>query len=154
MGPEQEQYKLQEVLDADALLIGRVTYESFAGAWPNYEGPFADKMNGMPKFVVSSTLREPAWANTVVLSGDAVEAVTALKHTDGGPILVAGSQTLVHTLLVAGLVDRLRLMTFPVTIGGGRRVFPETGQKTTFTLQDMTTFPSGVSVQTFGVARV
>lgn len=152
MGPEQEEYKLQEVLEADALLIGRVTYESFAGAWPTYEGPFADKMNGMAKFVVSNTLRDPAWTNTVVLPGDAVSAVTELKQTDGGPILVAGSHTLVHTLLEAGLVDRLRLMTFPVMIGGGLRVFPETRQKTNFTLLDMTTFPSGVTVQTYGTA--
>lgn len=81
-----------------------------------------------------------------------VEAVTELKQTDGGPILVAGSQKLVHTLLGAGLVDRLRLMTFPVAIGGGLRIFPETRQKTSCTLLDMTTFPSGVTVQTFGIA--
>jgi len=103
-------------------------------------------MNTMSKFVVSSTLREPAWENTVVLQGDPVKAVAELKEADGGPILVAGSHTLVQSLLGAGLVDRLRLMTFPVAIGGGLRVFPEARQKTTFILQDTMTFPSGVTV--------
>jgi dihydrofolate reductase len=149
MGPEQEAYKFQETLDADALLIGRVTYESFAGAWPTYEGPFADKMNSMPKFVVSSTLTDPAWTNTTVLSGDAVTAVTELKQTEGGPILVAGSHTLVHTLLEAGLVDLLRLMVMPVTIGSGLKLFPETTQRVAYDLVDTLAFPSGVTVQTY-----
>ena len=88
---EQEQYKLQEVLEAETLLIGRVTYESFAEAWPTYEGEFADKMNSMPKIVVSKTLKDPHWGNTTVMTGNVIEGVHALKAQDGGPILVAGS---------------------------------------------------------------
>jgi dihydrofolate reductase len=148
-GPEQVEYKLEEVLAAELLLIGRVTYESFAGAWPSYSGEFADKMNGMAKVVVSSTLTDPAWNNTTVLRGDVVEGVTELKAQDGGPILVGGSKTLVHTLLDNGLVDELRLMVFPVTIGSGLRVFPETTRKTSWQLTDSRTFPSRVRVDTY-----
>ena len=152
-GPEHEAYKFQEVLDAGLLLIGRVTYESFAGAWPNYEGEFADRMNAMPKVVVSSTLNDPAWNNTTVLSGDLVAGVTELKQGDGGPILVAGSATLVHGLLDNDLVDELRLMVFPVTIGAGLRVFPDTLKKTSWELTDSVTFPSKVRVDTYHPIR-
>ena len=124
MGPEQEQYKLDEVLEAESLLLGRVTYEGFAEAWPSVEGAFGDKMNRMPKHVASTTLRDPVW-NATVLQGDVPGAVAALKAADGGPVLVAGSCTLVHSLLLAGLVDEQRLMVFPVSIGSGLRVFPE-----------------------------
>ena len=147
--PEQERYKLEETLAADILLIGRTTYESFAGAWPTYAGEFADKMNSMPKCVVSSTLRDPEWDNTTVLRGDVAEEVAALKAQDGGPILVAGSTTLVHTLLEKDLVDELRLMVFPVTIGGGLRVFPETTRKAAWRLVDSQTFPSTVKVDSY-----
>ena len=146
---EQIEYKLQEVLDSEILLLGRVTYESFAGAWPTYRGEFADKMNGMRKVVVSSTLTDPAWNNTTVLSGDVVAGVTALKAHDGGQIGVAGSHRLVHTLLEADLVDELRLMVFPVTIGSGLRVFPETTRKTAWTMTDTRTFASGARVDTY-----
>lgn len=146
---EQEQYKLQEVLDTEVLLIGRVTYESFAGAWPHYEGPFADKMNAMPKVVVSSTLTGPEWTNTTVLSGDVIEGVRALKAQDGGPVLVGGSATLIHALLDHDLVDELRLMVFPVSIGAGLRVFPDTVRKTRWTVSDSTTFSTGVRVDTY-----
>lgn len=149
IGPEQNEYKLEEVLAADLLLIGRVTYESFAAAWPTRTGVFADKMNGMPKVVVSSTLTNPAWNNTTVLTGDVVAGVTELKQHDGGPILVAGSTTLVHTLLDHQLVDELRLMVFPVTIGAGLRVFPDTIKKAPWKLTDTTTFPSNVRVDTY-----
>jgi dihydrofolate reductase len=146
---EQEQYKLREVLDADILLIGRVTYESFAGAWPTYSGEFADKMNSMPKVVVSSTLDGPVWNNTAVMQGSVVEGVTELKATNGGPILVAGSKTLVHALVQYHLVDELRLMVFPVTIGSGLRVFPETTAKISWKPAGSLTFPSGVRVDTY-----
>jgi len=150
MTPEQEQYKLQETLDAESLLLGRVTYEGFAAAWPERGGPFADKMNAMPKHVVSSTLSEPLeWSNSTVLSGDVVDEVAKLKQGDGGPILVAGSATLVHALIENDLIDELRLMIFPVAIGGGKRVFPESGLKKPYKLADTQTFPSGVSVQTY-----
>ena len=149
MGPEQLQYKLNEVLEGESLLIGRVTYESFAGAWPERKGVFADKMNTMPKHVVSKTLRDPAWSNTEVLGGDLIEEVTRLKEQDGGPILVAGSRTLVHALIEAGLVDEFRFMVFPVILGSGQRVYPETPDKTVLELTDSETFPSGVTVLTY-----
>jgi dihydrofolate reductase len=148
-GPEQLEYKLREVLDAEILLVGRVTYESFAGAWPTRTGEFADKMNDMPKVVVSSTLTDPTWNNTAVLDGDVVAGVTELKERNGGPILVAGSRTLVHALLDNDLVDELRLMVFPVTIGAGLRVFPDTIKKTPWKLSDTVMFPSTVRVDTY-----
>ncbi|MGK5532766.1 dihydrofolate reductase family protein [Streptomyces sp. URMC 129] len=148
-GPEQVRYKLGEVLEAETLLIGRVTYESFAGAWPTYTGEFADRMNGMPKVVVSGTLTDPAWHNTTVLAGDVAEGVAGLKERAGGPVLVQGSGTLVHALLDHDLVDELRLMVFPVSIGSGLRVFPGTRRKTSWRVVDSATFPSQVRVDTY-----
>jgi dihydrofolate reductase len=142
-------YKQQEIFDADVHLLGRVTYESFAGAWPTYEGEMADRMNAMPKVVVSNTLQGADWNNTTVLSGDAVAGVRALKAQDGGPVLVAGSATLIHMLLDNDLVDELRLMVFPVTIGEGLRVFSGTIKKTPWSLGDTRSFPSGVRVDVY-----
>jgi dihydrofolate reductase len=150
MSPEQERYKLDEVMDAEALLLGRVTYEGFAGAWPERGGPFADKMNGMPKYVVSTTLEDPVWNNTTVMR-DADE-VAGLKEQDGGTILVAGSRTLVHGLMERDLVDEFRLMIFPVVLGSGARLFPETPDKTPLKLADTQAFNSGVVVQTYQTA--
>ena len=147
MGPEQEQYKLQEVLDADALLLGRVTYEGFSAAWPERSGPFADKMNSMPKHVISTTLEDPAWNNTSVMRD--VREVAGLKKQEGGPIVLAGSRTLVHGLMEHGLVDEFRLMIFPVVLGSGARVFPETPDKTELELVDTQVFASGVVVHTY-----
>jgi dihydrofolate reductase len=149
MGDEQMQYKLEEVLDAESLLIGRVTYESFAGAWPERSGQFAEKMNAMPKFVVSTTLRDPEWHNSTVIAGDVVGEITRLKQGEGGSILVGGSRTLVHTLMEHNLVDEYRLMIFPVVLGSGRRLFPETPNKTVLRLADSKTFGSGVVVHTY-----
>lgn len=123
-GPERNEFKLEETMDAEAMLLGRVTYEGFAAAWPERDGPFAEKMNSMPKYVVSTTLSEPLeWENSTLLSGDAAEAVSELKAGDGGDILVAGSRTLVQTLHEHGLIDEYRLMTFPVVLGSGKRLF-------------------------------
>jgi dihydrofolate reductase len=150
MSPEQERYKLDETLEAESLLLGRVTYESFAAAWPERQGEFADKMNSMPKYVVSSTLEDPLqWNNSTLIRGDVAEEVGKLKEQDGGPILVAGSATLVHSLIEHDLVDELRLMVFPVMIGGGKRPFPESRQKKPFRLTDSQTFGSGVAVHTY-----
>ena len=149
LGKEQEQYKLREVLDADALLLGRVTYEGFSAAWPQRSGEFADKMNGMPKFVASTTLQDLDWNNSTLIRGDVAEEVAKLKQQDGGPILVAGSRTLVHALMRRGLVDEYRLMIFPVVLGSGRRLFPETPDKTVLDLADTQTFDTGVVVQTY-----
>lgn len=147
ISPEQEPYKFQEVQDADMLLVGRVTYESFAGAWPTYEGPFAGRMNSMPKVVVSTTMTQPDWNNTTVVRD--LDAVQKLKEQDGGPILVAGSSRLVHSLMLAGLVDELRLMVFPVTIGAGIRVFPDEQVKMPWRRVDSSEFSAGVRVDTY-----
>ena len=149
IGDEQIKYKLDETLEAESLLIGRVTYESFAGAWPERAGGFADKMNAMPKHVVSTTLKNPEWHNTTVIGNDVVGEITRLKERESGPILVAGSRTLVHTLMEHDLVDEYRLMIFPVILGSGRRLFPETRTKTTLRLVDSRSFGSGVVVHTY-----
>ena len=147
--PDQFEWKLQETLATETLLLGRVTFESFAGAWPTYEGPFADKMNTMEKVVVSNTLTDPEWTGSRVLSGDIVAGVTELKAGEGGPIQVAGSCSLVHLLLDNDLVDELRLMVFPVSIGAGLRVFPDTQKKAPWKRSESVTFPNGVRVDTY-----
>jgi len=144
-------YKLEEVLEAEAHLLGRVTYESFAGAWPDRddEAGFAAKVNAMPKYVVSSTLDSVEWNNSHLLEGDVAEAVQGLKEWIGGIILVAGSRTLVHHLMQHGLVDELRLMVFPVVLGSGMRLFPEARDAMSLELVDTQTFDSGVVVLTY-----
>jgi dihydrofolate reductase len=132
----QMKYKLDETLEAGALLLGRVTYEGFSAAWPERDGPFADKMNAMPKYVVSATLKDPEWNNTTVLQGDLGDEVAKLKEGDGGPVLVAGSRTLVHALYDRGLVDEYRLMVFPTVLGGGKRLFADDGNVSGLRLMD------------------
>ena len=149
VSPEQNQWKLEETLATETLLVGRETYESFAGAWPTYEGEFADKMNSMEKVVVSSTLTEPEWNNTRVLEGDLRTGVTELKSGDGGPIQVPGSCSLVHGLLEAGLVDELRLMVFPVSIGEGFRVFPDARIRQVWTRIESIDFPDQVRMDIY-----
>ncbi len=149
MSEEQLQYKLQEVLEAESLLIGRVTYESFAGAWPERSGEFADKMNAMPKNVVSTTLKDPKWNNTTVIGDNVVGEIRRLQQHAGGPILVGGSRTLVQALMEHELVDEWRLMIFPVVLGSGRRLFPESRSKTVLRLVDTKPFASGVVVHTY-----
>jgi dihydrofolate reductase len=124
-GADGDAYKLEELRDAEAMLLGRVTYEGFAAAWPSIEDEqgFAEKMNGMPKYVVSSTLGRADWNNSTILPGDPVAEATALKGRLAGNILVAGSTSLVHTLHDAGLVDEYRLMIYPTVLGGGKRLF-------------------------------
>jgi dihydrofolate reductase len=122
-GEDGDRFKLDELLAADAQLLGRVTYEGFAAAWPERGGEFADLMNGMPKFVVSRTLGSADWANTTVLHGDLVEEVAALKTRFDRDVLVAGSARLVRGLLAADLVDELHLMVFPVVLGVGKPLF-------------------------------
>ena len=151
MGPDELQFKLDEALEAESHLLGRVTYESFAGAWPKREGEFADKINAMPKHVVSSTLAEPLeWGNSHLIPGDEhVARIRKLMAGEGGPILVAGSGTLVGSLIENELVDELRLMVFPVMIGGGLRPFPEAEKKHSFGLAVSRAFDSGVIVNTY-----
>jgi len=122
-GEEGDRFKLDELMQAEAQLLGRVTYEGFAAAWPSREGPFADKLNNDPKYVVSTTLTDASWQNTTVIADDVVERIRQLKAEVDGDILVAGSGTLVRTLLGADLVDELRLMVFPTILGRGKRLF-------------------------------
>jgi dihydrofolate reductase len=146
-GEDGDQFKLQETLEADALLIGRVTYESFAGAWPSREGPFAEKFNSMPKYVVSSSLENPEWNNTTVLEGDAVEQALKLKEQIDGIIQVPGSLRLVQALFESDLVDELHLMVFPVVLGTGRKLFAETSEKSDWRLTEARPVgPDGVLV--------
>jgi dihydrofolate reductase len=149
-GEDGDQFKLQETLEADALLIGRVTYESFAGAWPTRDGPFADKFNSMPKYVVSSTLENPEWNNTTVLEGNAAEEASKLKEQIDGIIQVPGSLRLVQELFENDLVDELHLMVFPVVLGTGRRLFGEQSEKSDWRLTEVKPVgPDGVAVMTY-----
>ena len=135
-GPEGDRFKLDEALESDALLLGRVTYQGFAAAWPSItdEVGFADKMNSMPKFVVSTTLADLKWNNSTLLEGDIAAAVSKLKREPGGNILVAGSAQLVQTLMQHDLVDEYRLMVFPVVLGSGKRLFADGGDLTALRL--------------------
>lgn len=129
-GPEGDRFKLDEVLSAEALLLGRRTYVGFAEAWPTRTGEFADKMNAMPKYVVSSTLTRPEWGNTVIIDGDAPGRIRQLKQELEGDILVAGSSQLVRTLIDYDLVDEYRLMVFPTVLGAGQLLFAPGGPAT------------------------
>jgi dihydrofolate reductase len=135
-GSEGDKFKLDEAMSSAALLLGRVTYEGFAKAWPSRTGEFADKFNGMPKYVVSTTLKEPGWTNTTVIDGDVAEAVARLKRDLAGDILVNGSIRLVQTLVDKGLVDEYRLMLYPIVLGAGRKLFGETGEPAPLRLVD------------------
>jgi dihydrofolate reductase len=155
-GPEGDQFKLDEVTSAEALLLGRKTYEGFAAAWPSRtdELGFADKMNSMRKYVVSSTLRDPEWKNTSVLSGDVVEDVTRLKKEVPGEVLVNGSCQLVHLLIENNLVDELRLMVFPVVLGTGRRLFGDSPHSWPFRLlESKAVGPDGVLIVRYEPVR-
>lgn len=145
--PEQTRNRMMETFEADALLIGRKTYEIFAAAWPARSGIFAARMNSMPKYVVSKTLREPEWHNTSVLAGNIPESIIRLKEK--GSLLVPGSLTLVHALMQHNLVDEFRIMTFPVVLGSGRRLFPESKNKLQMRLGESCTFASGVIVNRY-----
>jgi dihydrofolate reductase len=139
-------YKLEEILEAEVHLLGRITYESFADAWPERtdEAGFAAKMNAMPKYVVSSTLRNLEWNNSHLLEGDVIAAVRALKERIDGVILIAGSRTLAQPLLVQGLVDELRMMVFPVVLGSGARLLPDSPDRIELELVETRSWDSGV----------
>ena len=139
-GQDGDRFKFDELIAADAQLLGRVTYEGFAKAWPTMnDNPFGEKMNTMPKFVVSSTLENPTWENTTVLRGDLAEGVTKLKGQFEGDILVAGSAQLVQGLVESDLVDELHLMVFPVVLGAGKRLFGDTDATKSMQLVDTKT---------------
>jgi dihydrofolate reductase len=148
-GEEGDRFKLDEALNSDALLLGRRTYQGFADAWPSREGEFADKFNSMPKYVVSSTLKDPDWTNSTVLDGDVAEEVSKLREEQDGEIVVHGSAQLVQALVEHGLVDELRLMVFPVVLGAGKRLFGETSDKRRLRLADSKTVGDGVTILTY-----
>jgi dihydrofolate reductase len=152
-GPEGDQFKLDETMASEALLLGRVTYEGFAAAWPPREGEFADKFNSMPKYLVSSTLQDPEWNNTTVLGGDVANEVAKLKQEVDGDIVVHGSPTLVQALVEDDLVDELRLMVYPVVLGSGKRLFGETSDKKPFRLVDSKVVGDGVAILTYEPAE-
>jgi dihydrofolate reductase len=149
---EAAKFKFDELFASDALLLGRVTYEGFAKAWPAMkdDAGFADRMNTIPKYVVSSTLKDLEWNNSHLIEGDIAAAVGKLKEEDGLDILVAGSARLVHTLMAHDLVDEYRLMVHPVLVGSGTRLFPEESEgATVLQLLGTKTFSSGIVVVSY-----
>jgi dihydrofolate reductase len=151
-GDEGDKFKLDEAFASEALLLGRVTYEGFAAAWPTRDGEFADKFNTMPKYVVSSTLEDPEWNNTTVLKGDVAEEVAKLKQKQDGDIVVHGSPRLVQTLIEHDLVDEFHLMVFPVVLGSGKRLFGETSDTKPLRLVDSKVVGDGVAILVYAPA--
>jgi dihydrofolate reductase len=156
-GDEGDRFKLDELRGSEAQLLGRVTYESFAQSWPTIEdrAGFADLMNSMPKYVVSTTLRDEdaTWDNSSVIRGDVVSEVAALKERVPGDILVAGSATLVQTLLEHRLVDELRLMVFPIVLGTGKRLFGKASEPPVLILDNVKTVGGGIVILTYRADR-
>ena len=151
--PELGRLALEEALGARALLLGRRSYEWLAARWPSRSGELADRLNSMPKYVVSSTLEDPDWNNATVLKGDVVDAVSKLKQELTGEIVVPASFRLVHTLLEHDLVDELRLKIFPVVLGAGERLFGETSDKKAMRLVDIQTVEGDVVFLSYEVVR-
>lgn len=144
-GPEGDKFKIDELFASDAVLLGRTTYEAFAAVWPAVkdETGFADRINNMPKLVVSNTLAEASWNNSTIVGGDIVEKIRALKEEPGGDILVYGSAALVHALIPHGLIDAYNLMVFPTVLGRGKRLFPD-GAGFDLTLAEVKPLGSGI----------
>jgi dihydrofolate reductase len=151
--PQLNTLALDEALGAEALLLGRRSYEWFAARWPSRNGELADRLNSLPKYVVSSTLEDPDWNNSTVLRGDAVNEVSKLKQELNGEIVVAGSFQLVRTLIEHDLVDKLRLKVFPVVLGAGERLFGETSDKKPMRLVDTQILGDGVVILTYQSGR-
>jgi dihydrofolate reductase len=151
---DQQQFKVEELFKADALLLGRRTYQGFAAAWPTMPGTgaYGERMNSLPKYVVSTTLSEVTW-NATLITGDLAEELPRLKQEDGQDMLVFGSGQLVHTLHARDLIDEYRLMVFPVVLGSGKRLFPDGDEKKALKLVESKTFPSGVVVLTYQPSR-
>jgi dihydrofolate reductase len=147
--PELNQLALDEALGAEALLLGRRSYEWFAARWPSRSGELADRLNSLPKYVVSSTLRDPDWNNSTVLTGDASDEVSKLKQGLDGEIVVPASFQLLRTLIEHDLVDELRLKVFPIVLGDGERLFGETSDKKPLRLVDTQTVADGIAFLTY-----
>jgi dihydrofolate reductase len=151
--PEVAKVALDEALGAEALLLGRRSYEWLAARWPSRSGELADRLNSLPKYVVSSTLEDPDWNNSTVLKGDVVTEVSRLKHELDGEIVVPASFQLVRTLMEHDLVDELRLKLFPVVLGAGARLFGETSDKKPVRLVDTQILGDGIAVLTYQRVR-
>ena len=156
-GEEQHRFKYDDLSAADALLLGRATYEGFAATWPHMTeqaGEYADMMNGYPRYVVSTTLEQPlGWNNSTLIKGDVAEEVPELKRQPGGDIMVFGSGSLVNKLMHLGLIDEYRLMVFPVVLGSGQRLFEDGIEETVLELVGTDTFDTGVVVLTYRPAE-
>jgi dihydrofolate reductase len=148
-GPEFEKFKYEELQASDAQLLGRITYDGFAKAWPSIEGEFGDKMNSMPKYVVSTTVEHPEWNNTTVIRGDIADEVRKLKEQYERDILIAGSARLVQSLIEQDLVDELRLMVFPILLGTGKRLFGDTSDVKRLQLAETKPLGDGVTILTY-----
>jgi dihydrofolate reductase len=144
---------LDEALGAEAFLLGRRSYEWLAARWPSRGGELADRLNSLPKYVVSSTLEDPDWNNSTVLNGDVVDEVSKLKQELNGEIVIAGSFQLLRTLMEHDLVDELRLKIFPVVLGAGERLFGETSDKKPLRLVDIQTLGDGIAYLTYELVR-
>lgn len=148
---DQQRFKVDELFAADALLLGRVTYQIFAAFWPTApkDGGFADRMNGLPKYVASTSLKQAAWHNSTLIKGDAAGEIAKLKREPGGDIFIYGSADLVNSLISHDLIDEYRIMVFPVVLGSGKRLFRDGSDTTHLRLVDTRTFSSGVVVLTY-----
>ena len=144
---------LDEALGTEALLLGRRTYEWFAARWPSRSGELADRLNSLPKYVVSSTLQDPDWNNSTVLKGEVVDEVSKLKQELNGEVVVPGSFQLLRTLMEHDLVDELRLKIYPVVLGAGKRLFGETSDKKPMRLLDIQTLGDGIAFLTYQPVR-
>jgi dihydrofolate reductase len=152
-GEDGERFTLDKTLDAEALLLGRRTYGFFAATWPSRGGELADRMNSLRKYVVSSTLEDPDWNNSTLLTGDVVDDVSKLKQELAGEIVVLGSPQLARTLIEHDLVDELRLMIYPVVLGAGARLFGETSDKKPVRLVDTRSVGDGIAILTYEPVR-
>ncbi len=151
--PQLAKLALDEALAAGAFLLGRRSYEWLAARWPSRSGELADRLNSLPKYVVSSTLEHPAWDNSTVLRGDVLTEVSNLKQQIDGDIVIAGSFQLVHTLMEHDLVDELRLKVFPVVLGAGERLFGQTSDKKPMSLTGTQTLEGGIAYLTYQPVR-
>ena len=152
-GEDGEKFTLDKTLGTEALLLGRRSYVFFAATWPSRGGELADRMNSLPKYVVSSTLEDPDWNNSKVLKGDVVDEVSKLKQELNGEIVVLGSPQLARTLIEHDLVDELRLLIYPVVLGAGERLFGETSDKKPMRLVDTQTVGDGIAILTYEPIR-
>ncbi len=151
--PELGAYKESEQLSTEVLVLGRKTYDSFYGAWPHRDGPMADKINTMRKLVVSSTLGHSDWHDTTVIADEVSARIAEVKEEDGGPLIVVGSRSIVHLLLASRLVDEIHLQVFPIVLGSGMRLWPDSADTLPLELSSSVALESGVVLQSYRVVR-